>query len=134
MCLVGLQGFVHHTLRNADIDYYIHGWGGQQIILAEKRFWKQWGGCNSNWWSRQAGFNEEVTLKQRLKGGEGGSPVISWGTAVKGERMASARARRQEHTWHVQGRARRPGGAVGNRKMRSQRRQQPDSEGPSRPL
>lgn len=133
MCLVGLQGFVHHTLRNADIDYYIHGWGGQQVILAEKRFWEARGRLQFKL-VVQAGFNEEVTLKQRLKGGEGGSPVISWGTAVKGERMASARALRQEHTWHVQGTARRPGGAVGNRKTRSLRRQEPDSEGPSTPL
>lgn len=50
---------------------------------------------------------------QRHKGGEGESPMISWGTAVRGERMANARARRQEHMWYVQGRARRLG--VGER-------------------
>lgn len=101
-------------------------------MLAEKRFWEAMGRLQFKL-VVQAGFSEEVTLKQKLQGGEGGSPVTAWGTAVKGERMASARALRQEHTWHVQGTARRPGGAVGNRDMRSQRRQEPDSEGPSRP-
>lgn len=46
----------------------------------------------------QAGFNEDVTFKQRLKGGEGVSPVESWGTSVKEERIASLKSLRQRQT------------------------------------
>lgn len=57
----------------------------------------------------QAGVNEEVTFKQKLKRGEGVNPVVSWGMAVEEERTASAKTLSQIHTWHIQRITRRSG-------------------------